>query len=270
MKVTIVSISFNQAAFLEQAIRSVVDQDYGNIEYIIVDPGSTDDSHEIIERYRDRITKVIIEPDEGPADGLNKGFAHATGEIYGYINADDAYLPGAIDRAMAAFRASPEADVICGHGYIVDERGRAVRRFRSDPFDARRYALGGAVVMQQSTFFRRSAFERVGGFNTKNRTSWDGEFLLEMSLAGSRFVVVHDYWSIFRIHPTSISGSQTLIDESRKNWDRYFERVMGRPRRSSDCLLKLWAKVEKRLRDPVGLWLRIRDGIFGAPGLKLL
>ena len=80
MKVTIVSISFNQAAFLEQAIRSVVDQDYGNIEYIIVDPGSTDGSHEIIERYRDRITKVIIEPDEGPADGLNKGFAHATGE----------------------------------------------------------------------------------------------------------------------------------------------------------------------------------------------
>ncbi len=160
--------------------------------------------------------------------------------------------------------------MVCAHGYIVDENGRAIRRFRSDPFDARRYALGGVSVMQQSTFFRRRAFERVGGFNATNRTSWDGELLLEMSLAGSRFVVVDDYWSIFRIYPTSISGSQTLIEESRKNWDRYFERVIGRPPRPSDRVLRLWARIEKRLRDPVGLWLRIHDKIFGAPSPKLL
>ena len=93
MKISIVTVSFNQADYLEQAIRSVVEQDYSDIEYIVVDAGSTDGSREIIER--DRIATVVFEPDREPADGLNKGFARATGDIFGYINADDAYLPGA-------------------------------------------------------------------------------------------------------------------------------------------------------------------------------
>ena len=270
MKVSIVTICFNQARFLEQAVRSVVEQDYDDIEYIVVDAGSTDGSRDIIERYRDRVATVVFEPDEGPADGLNKGFARATGDILGYINADDAYLPGAIGKAVAAFRTRPEADVICGHGYIVDEDGSPVKRFRSDPFDARRYALGGVTVMQQSTFFRRAAFQASDGFNAANRTSWDGELLLEMSLAGMRFAVVHDYWSIFRIYPDSISGSQRMIGESRRNWDRYFERYFGRPPGRGDWPLKLWARIEKRLCDPVGLWCRIWDTIFGVPKLKAL
>ena len=124
MRVSIVTISYNQAEFLEKAIRSVIEQDYDDIEYIIVDPGSTDGSRDIIERYRSKIAKVIFEPDDGPADGLNKGFAHATGNLCGYLNADDAYLPGSISRVVAAFRCMPEADVICGHGYMVDAEGR--------------------------------------------------------------------------------------------------------------------------------------------------
>jgi glycosyltransferase involved in cell wall biosynthesis len=262
MKVSIITISFNQAAFLEQAIRSVVEQDHGDIEYIIVDAGSTDGSRDIIERYRDRIAAVVFEPDKGPADGLNKGFARTTGDILGYMNADDAYLPGAIGKAVAAFRARPDADVICGHGYIVDRDGTPTRRFRSDPFDARRYALGGVTVMQQSTFFRRAAFAAGGGFNVANKTSWDGELLLEMSLAGMGFAVVHEYWSIFRIHGESICGSQRMADESRRNWDRYFERVMGHPPGGGERWRKLLAQIDKRLHDPVGLWLRVWDGML--------
>ena len=270
MKASIVTISFNQAQFLERAIRSVLEQDYGDIEYIVVDAGSTDGSREIIERYRDRIAKVIFEPDEGPVDGLNKGFERASGEIFGYINSDDAYLPGAIGKAVAALRARSDADVVCGHGYIVDHEGVVLRRFRSDPFDARRYALGGVVVMQQSTFFRRAAFETVGGFNPQNKTSWDGELMLEMSLAGMRFTVVDDYWSVFRIHETSISGSQRMRAESRRNRDRYFQRVMGRPRRRSDWVLKFAARLEKWMLDPVGFGLRLRDKLIGAPRMRLV
>ena len=85
MIISIVTLSYNQAEFLERAIRSVVEQDYADIEYIVVDPGSTDGSREIIERYRDRISTVILDPDDGPADGLNKGFAAATGDIFAYI-----------------------------------------------------------------------------------------------------------------------------------------------------------------------------------------
>src|SRR4029077_1447448 len=114
-RVSIVTISFNQGKFLERAIRSVLEQDYEDIEYIVVDPGSTDRSREIIERYRSRISRVILDPDKGPADGLNKGFAVASGDIYGYINADDAYLPGAITKAIASFQARPQADVIYAH-----------------------------------------------------------------------------------------------------------------------------------------------------------
>ncbi|MCB1155752.1 glycosyltransferase, partial [bacterium] len=88
MKVSVVTLSFNQADYLERAIRSVVEQDHDDIEYIVVDPGSTDGSRDIIERYRDRIATVITDPDKGPPDGLNKGFAAATGDIYAYMNAD--------------------------------------------------------------------------------------------------------------------------------------------------------------------------------------
>jgi glycosyltransferase involved in cell wall biosynthesis len=102
-KVSIVTISYNQCAFLERAIQSVLAQNYPEVEYIVVDPGSTDGSRDIIERYRSRISKLILEPDKGPVDGLNKGFSVATGEIYGYLNADDEFLPGAIDKAMRAF-----------------------------------------------------------------------------------------------------------------------------------------------------------------------
>ena len=99
MKFSIVTISFNQAPYLETAIRSVLDQNYPDLEYIIVDPGSTDGSRDIIERFRSRFAKIIFEPDQGPGDGLNKGFAHATGDILGYLNSDDALLPGALNGA---------------------------------------------------------------------------------------------------------------------------------------------------------------------------
>ena len=169
MKVSIVTISLNQAPFLERAILSVVEQDHDDIEYIVVDPGSTDGSRDIIERYRDRISVAVLEPDAGPADGLNMGFARATGDIFGYINADDAYLPGAIGKAVDAFRASPAADVVCGHGFIVNANGAVRRRFYSDQFSAGRYVHGGVTVMQQSTFFRRDAFQAASAGQRKWR-----------------------------------------------------------------------------------------------------
>lgn len=90
MKISVVTVSYNQAQFLERAIRSIVEQNQEDLEYIVIDPGSTDESRDIIERYRSNIAKIVYEPDSGPAEGLNKGFFHATGEVPGLINADDA------------------------------------------------------------------------------------------------------------------------------------------------------------------------------------
>jgi glycosyltransferase involved in cell wall biosynthesis len=269
-RVSIVTISFNQAPFLERAIRSVIEQDYPDIEYIVVDPGSTDGSRDIIERYRSRISKVILEPDTGPANGLNNGFAAASGEIFGYINADDAFLPGAISKAVAALQERPQADVVYAHSYIIDEAGRVVRRSRSVPFSLRGYAYGSVLVMQQSTFFRRSAFDRAGGFNENNRCSWDGELLVDIARSGGRLDVVHDYWSVFAIYPVSITGSGRLQQQCRIDYARIFRKITGS---EMDQAAKLWftlARVEKLLLNPLVPVCRIIDKFVGGPRLSTI
>lgn len=262
-RVSIVTISFNQAPFLERAIRSVLEQDYPDVEYIVVDPGSTDGSRDIIERYRSRISKIIFEPDKGPANGLNKGFSAASGDILGYINSDDAYLPGAITKAVAALQARPRADVIYAHSYIVDASGQIIRRSRSVPFNLRLYAYGGVVVMQQSTFFRRQAFESAGGFNESNRTSWDGELLVQMALRGSQFALVDDYWSLFAIYPGSITASVKHNQEYQKDDARMFRAITGRDYGRADKLLSSLARVEKWFRNPRVPVYRIIDKSLG-------
>ncbi len=265
MKVSIVTISYNQAEFLERAIRSVIEQNYDDIEYIVVDPGSTDGSREIIEQYQDCITTVITEPDKCAPDGLNKAFDNATGDIFAYINADDAFLPGTVNAAVHAFKYKPSVDVVVGHGYICDAEGKISRRFRSAPFSAWRFAYGAATVMQQSTFFKRSAYLSTGGFNIHNKTSWDAELLLQMGLNGAKIQIVKGYWSVFTIHETSISGSQRLAEESLVNHQRYFRMVMNREPNRLDMLWQRVAWIQRWLLDPIGVWQRLADEIFGPP-----
>ncbi len=157
MRVSIVTISFNQARLLPRAIESVLAQDHRDLEYIVVDPGSTDGSREIIERYRPHLARVVLEPDEGPADGLNIALTLASGDVFARVNADDALLPGAIPGAVRLLAADPSLDLVYGQGYTVDEEERVLHHFRSHPFNALRYVYGGVNVMQQATFARRRA-----------------------------------------------------------------------------------------------------------------
>jgi glycosyltransferase involved in cell wall biosynthesis len=262
VKISLVTISFNQARYLEQAIRSVLDQNYPKLEYIVVDPGSSDGSRDIIERYRDRIAHIVYEPDQGPADGLNKGFVRAGGEIFGYLNSDDVLLPGAMARVAAAFQARPDADLIYGHGYVIGADGQVVARCRSDRFNLRRSAYGNSVIMQQATFWRRDAFMSVGGFNAANRLSWDGEFWIDLALAGRRFVRMNQYWACFRTHEASITHNFHKADAPAQHpyvaeQRRIFEKAMGRPQASGDRIAAAVTHVEKWLVDPVNLWLRL-------------
>ena len=104
MKFSVVTISFNQRQYLMEALTSVLAQDYPAIEYIVVDPGSTDGSRELIESFRSRLDRVIFEPDQGAAEGLNKGFQQASGDIFGFLNSDDVLLPGAMRSRRPGFR----------------------------------------------------------------------------------------------------------------------------------------------------------------------
>ena len=265
MKFSIVTISYNQARFLEQAIRSVIEQDYPDVEYIVVDPGSTDGSREIIERYRDRIDKIIFEPDNGPSDGLNKGFARATGDILGFLNSDDILLPGALTQAAKAFGVSSQTDVISGHGIVVDAKGKEMRRVYSDSFNKIMAGYCACILVQPSTFFRSRMFNRIGGFNIENRSNWDGELFVDMSLHQARFKTISCMLSQYRVHSDSITGSERLRELHALHRARMFEKVFRRSQRWSDRVMRFVLIYIRKILNPMDTIQRIlRGSIFGA------
>ena len=245
-------------------MESVLSQDLPDVEYLVVDPGSTDDTPQIIEqlklKYPGRFVH-ITEPDNGPADGLNKAFARATGDWFGYLNADDLYLPGCLRAAHQAAGRNPQAGAVFADGYLADAQGRIVDYVISLPFTPRRFVYGGSLVLQQSTFYRAESFRAVGGFNVENRTSWDAEILLDMSLRNLSLVHVPGYWSVFRIHDASITGSQRLAEQSRLTHERYFKTVMGRSKRATDRLMAKVVFGYSLLGSPRALLARIRRRI---------
>jgi glycosyltransferase involved in cell wall biosynthesis len=263
--VSIVTLSFNQAQFLEEAIRSVLEQTYHDVEYIVVDPGSTDGSREIIERYRSRIATVVLEPDSGPADGLNTGFRHATGEILGYLNADDVLDPRAVQEAVDYLNRHPSTDVVSGHARIIDDAGATIRLSHSDPFSLRAFAYGACVLMQASTFFRRRAMQSTKGFNVANRSNWDGELFVDMALQGASFARVNAVWSSYRLHEASITGSRRLAEMHADYHRRMAASILGRSPTRADRVLALAYRLRKYLLTPAALYQRLRYGpVFGS------
>jgi glycosyltransferase involved in cell wall biosynthesis len=244
--ISIVTISYNQAKFLETAIRSVLDQGYPWLEYIIVDPGSTDGSRDIIERYAGRLHKIIFDPDRGPADGLNKGFRFAAGEVFGYINADDILLPGALTKVSGYFQTCLDIDILLGNGVQLDNNGTVTRKLFSSNWDLRRYAYGVCVVVQQGNFFKSVAFNKAGGFNIENRISWDAELLVDMCMTGAKFMKVDDLLGGFRLYPESISGSGLFKTQSRMEQKRIFKKIMGRDFRWPDAVLRFFYRITRK------------------------
>ena len=120
-KISIVTPSFNQGKYIEQTIQSVLDQDYPNLEYIIIDGGSTDETVEIIKKYEHKIHYWVSEPDKGQTDGINKGFAKCTGEIFNWINSDDYYEPGTFYKLAKLFTEHPYVDVVCGKEWSFND-----------------------------------------------------------------------------------------------------------------------------------------------------
>lgn len=228
MKISIVTVSFNQCSYLKEAMDSVLDQGYPDLEYVVVDPGSTDGSRELIQSYSGRISRAILEPDNGAADGLNKGFAVATGDVYGFLNSDDLLMPGSLQMVANFFREHPECDMVMGNGYKIDGKGNRLRHIKARDFSVRRHLYGGTRWLQQSTFFRREAYLRSPGFNTENTTSWDGELFVTMVNQGAKVGYIDCDLSAFRIHDTSISGTGRMWESYQRDNARVFRSIQGR------------------------------------------
>jgi glycosyltransferase involved in cell wall biosynthesis len=264
LKVSIVTISFNQVGYLGRTIESVLDQDYPNIEYIVVDPGSTDGSRDLIKSYGSRIARMIFEKDQGPAEGLNNGFAVATGEIFGFLNSDDILYPGAVAGAVRYFTRHPKIDVVSGNGKVIGPDERVYRLVYSDRLTPRKYMYGGAVLIQPSTFFRRAAFERAGRFNVENKAIWDGELFFDMARAGCKLGRANELWSGYRLHPESITASKRLDEGRAAVRERQFREVLGRGPNRWDKRLGFVFRCWKHLVNPRDTFERVFHGpVFG-------
>jgi glycosyltransferase involved in cell wall biosynthesis len=185
-RITIVTPSLNQAAYLERTIRSVVEQGYPDLEYLVFDGGSTDGSVEILQRYDDQIAYWESEPDRGQSHAVNKGFERATGEIVGWINSDDYYLPGALATAAAAFEANPDAEWVCGACRYLNPDGslETVWRPRLPRGPRAAWAYEPWYVPQASSFWRHPLLVRLGGLREDLHYAMDVEFGLRLAVAG--------------------------------------------------------------------------------------
>ena len=260
MKISIVTISYNQAQFLEKTILSVINQKGCNIEYIVVDAGSTDGSHEIIKKYHEKISKIIFEVDSGPAEGLTKGFSHATGDIYYYLNSDDILEPNALKQVIYFIEQNPKVDVFIGNSYVVNSDGAIQRKFISDNFIKQLALYNASCISQASTFFRSNIFKKTGGFNQSNKVNWDGELLLDMMQAGANFLNVNLILSRFRVYPGSITGSRSSRIMTNQNFEKIFIKLKGRKPNRSDRALFILARLIRKLLNPVDTFERLRHG----------
>jgi glycosyltransferase involved in cell wall biosynthesis len=204
--ITVVTPSFNQAAYLEKTIRSVLDQDYPALEYIIVDGGSSDGSEAIIRKYADKLGWWCSEPDGGQADAIAKGFAGSSGEILCWLNSDDVFLPGALRAVGEYFRDHPHTEVVNGAAYYIDVNDQPIRHlFRSYNThgvraSARRFQFYGQDgIYQMATFWRRAAYFEVGGIRREFAFAMDLDLFARMATR-RRFEVIHRYLACFRLH----------------------------------------------------------------------
>lgn len=177
--VSIVTPSYNMAAFLPETIESVLSQDYPRIEYIVMDGGSTDGTVEILQRYKARL-RYISAPDNGAAEAINRGFEMSHGSIVAWLDADDTYLPGAVGTAVRHLASDPGLAAVYGEAYWVNAHGEVLRSYPTHAFDPE--LLGReCFICQPACFLRREAFERAGMLDTRLKCSFDYDLWIRMS-----------------------------------------------------------------------------------------
>lgn len=225
-EITIVTPSFNQARFIERTLVSVLEQGFEALEYIVVDGGSTDGTLEILERYRPRLSRLIIERDHGQADALRKGFGLARGRILGWLNSDDTLETGALCRVMSAFKRQPNIGVLYGALRLIDAEDRTLRVVPPLAFHWRTLLLENSVVPQQSAFFSRDAYLRAGGIDPQFRFCMDFDLWVRLYRAGARFEVVDDILGAFRLHGEAKTA--TIPEVQRTEHSQVVRRELGR------------------------------------------
>jgi glycosyltransferase involved in cell wall biosynthesis len=200
-RISIVTPSYNQGAFLEATITSVLSQDYPDLEYFVIDGNSTDNSVDIIKRYADRLTYWASEPDRGQSHAINKGLARASGDLLAWLNSDDQLEPGALMAVAEEARRCPDVGVFVGEGQMVNRAGHVIyyKRPGQLTFDEICHWLDGGDFMQPSCFFRRSVWEAAGPLDETIHIALDVDLWLRMARVG-KFRAIHRLLSTSLAH----------------------------------------------------------------------
>lgn len=247
IKVSIVTPSFNQGRFLGQTIESVLYQDYENIEYIVIDGGSTDESKDVLDRYSSRITYWKSEPDQGQSHAIIKGFNRASGEVLAWLNSDDMLETSAVSQAVSCLQENPSVGLVYGDRVYIDEGGNQIGSLRLPKYTNGMFGRD-QTIPQESAFFLRSLYEQVGGIDASLNFAMDFDLWCKMSKV-AQFKHTHTYSGIFREH--AAAKSVVFHDESRgkkflEEHQRVFKLHFGRL--PPGKIAKHYYRVERKIR----------------------
>lgn len=266
MRISIVTPSLNQGKFIKEAISSVLDQDYPNVEHIIVDGGSEDETLNILREYSSKTERIkwISEPDKGQSDAINKGFRMATGDIIGWLNADDRYLPGCFQTVVQTFADNPDVDIVYGDYRFIDESGNVFKVRKEIDFDPfiLKY-LHVLYIPSTATFFRRKIIDEGNFLRLDLQYAMDYEYFLRLAFKGYKFYHIPRYLADFRWHPASKSSRAAKLQRAEQEkvlseLDPLMNRLKGTPLRMPVRLLLLFMARTKRT------WLKLLKGSYWA------
>lgn len=235
MKISIVSPNYNYGRYIGQTIESVVSQDYDNVEHIIVEDGSTDNSVEVIQAYTERYplkVKLIKQSNHGQTYSINAGLSQVSGDIVGWINSDDTYCVGAFSEVVRVFRENPDIDIVFGDLIMVDSMGCELKKRKQLPIDklAGTFIGFGGLVASNTIFWRTELMKKTGLLNDEFIFNMDGEYFSRL-FAGAKSKHIEKCIASFRVHPEAKSSSP---DPEKKN--RYLFELDFELRRSYDSL----------------------------------
>lgn len=217
LKLSIITPSFNQAAFLEQTILSVLQQNYEALEFIIIDGGSTDGSQEIIRKYENQLAFWVSEKDRGQAHAINKGLEKATGDIFAFINSDDLYLPGAFRAVMDHFRENPECEWLCGETILFGNDRKTILAPTRVPETAAHVLSWAYAAAQPGMFWKRDIVKE--GFQERWRYCFDNEMYARLLIRGHKCAHLPVPVAAYRFHDTSKSVAEGEL------FDREFDEI---------------------------------------------